>query len=423
MMRKAPLPGKGCFKVAYPNTTWKKITCTTAPDIPMTSFRHRHISMVQGRMEGPQTVGDNTDFEAEVTSGLISSATGAFYNASGITSESGYVGGVPPSEPDSLSLQLNSNFYNDPPVCSYAANPSICQGWVQFIVAEGNGNAGLFMQSWLLNFGTTCLSGWTSDGYGNCFQNSSQTSLPSIPASQIPNLGVDGESENNTDTALFTSINPNEIYAVTQNDSMMDLEQNWTSAEFNVFGDGGGGEANFNSDSALIPEIELDTTDDSLECVGPNLSYATAEASNLTLVPQSAPVCCPSGGMIQFGESNISGVGASCNSGQLEMSGNFTASPTSIDGSERVITHPIIEGEIRTQYSATLEDSTPGAIITYALYDSCGDELATAKGSSGILVYYLNIETVTNSCTARVHGVMTATTPGYLQSILSNIEF
>lgn len=422
-MKDSPLPSSGCFKVVYPNTTWQKIACTTAPAIPFASFRHS--SMGSELMNQPLTVGGGTDFEAAVTSGLISSASGYFANASGITSEMGYVSGSKDAYPNTLSLQLNSNFYNDPPACSGAANPSVCQGWVQFVVSEQNGsNAGLLMQSWLLNYDMTCPGAWISDGGGDCYENSSEVSLPSFSASQVPNITVTGQSENNTNTATFFSAMPDEIYEVTQGDSPMDLEQNWTSAEFNVFGYGGGNEAYFNNNSSLIVQTSVKNgTDNPPVCVGPNLSDATAETNNLTLTPPLAPSCCPLNGAIQFAESNASGVGASCQQGQVNVSGNFTATPTIINRSARVITHPITEGESRTLYTATLEDSTPGSTITYDLYNRCGELLSSGSVSAGTTINYLNTAIDGQSCTYGVSGTVQATAIGYLQSFAYPIEF
>ena len=413
-MKHTPLPKRGCFKVSYPSTTWREINCTVAPNLPV----------IPGHGPGTESVGDGNDFEAQVTSGLISTAEGGFNNASGITSESGYINNNPPAYPNSLSLQLNSNYFYDPPACSSAANPSICQGWEQFVVTEGNGgDASLFIQSWLVSYDTTCPGGWKSDGFGNCYHNSSSAGLPSFPASNVPELGVMGQAENGTDTAIFTSENPTEIYAVTQNDNLLDLEQYWTQAEFNVFGDAGGGEANFNNDSTLIVQTILNNgTQDSL-CIGPHLGLATAETNNLNLAPESAPVCCPSSGSIQFAESNASGVGAACGDAGVEVSGNFTATPTSIDGTETVITHPIIQGEVRTEYKATLDDSTSGATIKYQLFNSCGQLLTTANVSSGTTISYLNTAINGQSCTYGIHGTMNATTPGYLQSFSNLINF
>lgn len=280
------------------------------------------------------------------------------------------------------------------------------------------------MQSWLLNYDMTCPGAWISDGGGDCYENSSEVSLPSFSASQVPDITVTGQSENNTNTATFFSAMPDEIYEVTQGDSPMDLEQNWTSAEFNVFGYGGGNEAYFNNNSSLIVQTSVKNgTDNPPVCVGPNLSDATAETNNLTLTPPLAPSCCPLSGAIQFAESNASGVGASCQQGQVNVSGNFTATPTIINRSARVITHPITEGERRTLYTATLEDSTLGSTITYDLYNQCGELLSSGSVSAGTTINCLNTAIDGQSCTYGVSGTVQATAIGCLQSFAYPIEF
>lgn len=412
-MKQTPLPKQGCFKALYPNTSWQEIGCTTAPNIPL----------VPGNGPGTQSVGDTNDFVAQVTSGLVSTASGSL-GASGVTSESGYINNVPPAYANSFSLQLNSNFFTDPPACSSAANPSVCQGWQQFVVTEGDGgDATLFIQYWLVNYNIACPGGWNAYGSGDCYRNStSATGLPSFPASSIPIAEVTGEAANGTDTAMFLTSEPAEIYSLNQS-SVLDLEQYWTQAEFNVFGDAGGGEANFNADSTFIVQTTLNSGSGAPLCIGPQLGEATAETNNLTLAPQSAPVCCSYGGSIKFAESNASGVGAACGDTGLQVDGNFTATPTSIDGTETTITHPIIEGEIRIQYSAKLEDSTPGSTITYQLFNSCGQSLGTASVSPGTTISYLNTEIDGQTCTYGIHGTMSATAPGYLQSFTSSITF
>jgi hypothetical protein len=100
-MKKTPLPKHGCFTVKYPSTEWLEQSCTKAPNIPV----------IPKQGSAPQTVGNGNDFVAEVTSGFISSAEGSFPNSSGVTSESGYVGGVAPSYSNAFTLQLNSNYF------------------------------------------------------------------------------------------------------------------------------------------------------------------------------------------------------------------------------------------------------------------------------------------------------------------------
>src|ERR1700733_10235610 len=63
-MSQKKLPTKGCFKAAYPATTWSAVPCGAPSPHPNRPARGLH----------PDAVGDGTGYEGEV-SGLISSAT------------------------------------------------------------------------------------------------------------------------------------------------------------------------------------------------------------------------------------------------------------------------------------------------------------------------------------------------------------
>src|SRR5437763_9878728 len=70
---RVPLPKGGCFAAQYPNRTWQEVPCVTPPNQP-----YPHASGTAR----PRTVGAGTDYFAQVTSGLISSATGSFDSVS-----------------------------------------------------------------------------------------------------------------------------------------------------------------------------------------------------------------------------------------------------------------------------------------------------------------------------------------------------
>src|SRR6266480_2172230 len=95
-------PKKGCFKASYPSTEWGEVTCTAAP----------------ARSYPPRlyTVGSAVDFSA-VVAGHIASATGSFDSVNGVTSENNS------GNPDTYSLQLNSEYFTSP-ACAGAANTS-----------------------------------------------------------------------------------------------------------------------------------------------------------------------------------------------------------------------------------------------------------------------------------------------------------
>lgn len=424
-MKRTPLPQKGCFKASYPKTEWTASTCTVAPNFPLLPA---HLVPLH-RVGSPETVGNGYDFAAQATSGLLSSADGYFANASNVTSESGDINNVPPAYSNSFTLQLNSNVFNDPPACSGAAAPSDCYGWQQFVFIESNGgSASVFMQYWLLNYGNSCPGGW--NGYGSdCYKNSSATGTPAYSASSLPYLQLEGQASGGTDTSIFASSEPaDELYAV-GNDSVLDLESYWTTAEYNVFGDAGGGIADLNSNATLIVQTSVNNgTTNAPLCVGPQNGGTTGETNNLSLIPTSAPVCCPlSGGSIQFMESNASGVSATCGSSGLEVGGNYTATPYAINVSEKVGTPhevmvgKIIEIEIPITYTATLEDSTSGATIIYQMLNSCGEpQGGPVSVSSGTTITY-SIEEISGESCQALEEKMYATASGYLPSLSAGL--
>ena len=405
-MKKTPLPKHGCYTAAYPKNQWQEGACATAPKIPF----------VPKKGQSPQTVGNGNDYVAEVTSGLLSEADGAFPDSSGVTSESGYVNGTPPAYSNSFSLQLNSNYFGSAPACGGAYNPSLCAGWQQFIFAQGYGEQTMvYMQYWLLNYDTVCPSGWTYY-FGDCYQNSSAIVVPTQQITNISNLVLSGEAANGTDTVMFDA--SGDVLSAVGQDSVLDLEQHWTEAEFNVFGNGDGGEANFNNGSSLV--VLTDVTNGTTyapQCIGPQGAGTTGETNNLNIVPVSGALCCPYGGStpaILFMESNSQSAPASA---------ACEAIPSTINGSRTLITYPIIQGETRVLYSAKLEDSTPGASITYTLFDACGNSVESATVSSGTTISYLDTEIDGESCTYGIRGTIYASQPEYFQSPPTEIIF
>jgi len=249
-------------------------------------------------------VGNGTDFTAQVSSGLIDNAWGDLEDVTGVTSISG--GSV-------FSLQLNSNFFTSP-TCNGAANPAACQGWQQFILANNSqtGTAMVFMQYWLLNYATTCPGGWNPFG-SDCFVNSGAVSLPGpIQANSAALLGLRLSGTTIPGGMDMVSLASNrQAYSVQNADSVLSLSQGWTTAEFNVFGDGGASQAVFNPGSTLL--VSTAVRNGNIRAAAPTciVTGTTGETNNLTLVSP----CCSIGGRVQsikFTESNTSAAPAPC---------------------------------------------------------------------------------------------------------------
>ena len=298
-MTRVPLPKKGCFTSSYPSMEWQEVPCTTAPNRPYPPTRGRR----------PQTVGNGTDFAAEVTN-LISSVTGSFDSVTGVTSESGNAGGLPPAVANTFSLQLNTKPFTTS-VCSSAANPAACQGWQQFIYSN-SGSA--FIQYWLLRYNTTCPSGWNTFSFSGstdiyCWRNG--TNAASVPVQAIANLvdlSVTGTTNSGgTDTVIMTTAAGN-LSAANQ-DSMLSLASGWQGAEFIIVGDCCGSEATFNAGSTIVVRTTVHHgTTNAPSCV---LEGFTGETNNLILVGTPAVTTGPSPAIVST-QSNIAGTTASC---------------------------------------------------------------------------------------------------------------
>jgi hypothetical protein len=274
------IPHKGCFHASYPDFVWTDAPCEDSPAsaIPMHVRPKTHSLDADGtKADTTESVGNGTDYVA-ATNGLISFADGSFPQASFISSEKGVGGIVGPNE---YALQLNSN---DNATTSACAGHSSCKVWQQFVYATdyaAKGKASVFIQYWLLEWKSTCPSGWNSYGE-DCWKNGKLASAPNIPATELG------------DETLFAGATPggddwvqfffgSEGFLASGADSVLDIATVWNQAEFNVFGDGAGSQASFNPGSRLEVNLLLDTSGAPLTCLGPLSPGTTAETNNYLL--------------------------------------------------------------------------------------------------------------------------------------------
>ena len=269
-MAQVPMPLKGCFTATYPDTTWHEVPCGTAPKLPYPPARGPRRSNI---------VGNELDFSAQVT-GHISMATGSFASVD-VTSESGYVNGVPPAESNAYTLQLNSNFFSSA-ACSGATQPSNCRGWQQFVYSQtGCFGPCAFMQYWLINYGpASCPAGWfTFDE--DCYENSSSVFPPRQPIKNLRQLSMTGKAVSGGNDTLIFSVGK-QLYTVQNNDDIVFLALGWQQAEFNIFGDCCGVEAHFSPGSTIVVRTRVDQgSAQSLSCAQDGF---TGETNNLRLV-------------------------------------------------------------------------------------------------------------------------------------------
>jgi len=326
-------PKRGCFVATYPETEWREVACKTPP----------HKLYPPKRRGGVRTEivgGAGPDFSAVVT-GHITEAEGSFDSVS-VTSEFTVPcpGQVCPANPafnsstaNEYSLQLNSKPFTTQ-TCSGSkpVTGETCQGWEQFVY-EGSG--GGFIQYWLENYGpagtacpapkgSDCALGVDSDGWcpfqfatGDpvyCVVNAAN--MVAASSELITNLqeiklegsaaGVNGADDGVIVSEANSSSSP---FTTNGNNYFPDLGSTWQEVEFNVFGDGGGDQAVFNSGAT----VHVRTGVVSGTGLGPScdLQSFTGESNNLTLgnTPPAAVIGTPPMPALLFWESDPAATG------------------------------------------------------------------------------------------------------------------
>ncbi|MBV8157803.1 MAG: hypothetical protein JO278_09105 [Dyella sp.] len=290
-------PSEGCFEATYPSIIWKQVACRDATPrvapVPRWS-----------KFGASETAGNGNDYTLQSAT-LITEAIGTFPVVTGVTSETGV--GVPAYGnggilgPNEYSLQINSSFNSTTSACNGHAG---CTVWQQFVYAPDysvQGQAAVFMQYWLIGYGgRRCPSGFGSDGAGDCYKNSAAAAAPDVPATQLGNVKLTGTvAANGNDTVVFT--NGTQAYSSSGKDSVLYLAQVWNVSEFNVVGNAGGSEAEFNSGSSITVNVAVSNGSTSAPSCVAN-SGSTGESNNLNLGS-----CTASGGTmpsIKFTESN-----------------------------------------------------------------------------------------------------------------------
>jgi hypothetical protein len=290
-------PGEGCFHAAYPSTVWEQVACKEAhPNL------HPHPSFKDAA--GGEVTGNGHDYVAQAA-GLISGTLGTFPKVTGVTSEKSVgvasFGGGGILGPNEYTLQINSNFTGTTSVC---AGHTGCTVWQQFIYSpdyETKGEAAVFMQYWLIGWGSSaCPHTFNSAGGGDCYKNSAFVAAPDMKITSLASLSISGAAAaGSNDTVVFN--NGTQAYSVNASDSVLDISTVWKQSEFNIVGNAGGSRADFNKGSSITVKVAL--TDGSTlapACVAN--AGSTGETNNLNL-----GTCAGTAGAtpyIQFIESN-----------------------------------------------------------------------------------------------------------------------
>jgi hypothetical protein len=287
--------GEGCYQVSYPDIVWLQVDCKEL---------HPRVRTVARKPGVGQVAGNGDDYVAQ-SGGLTSGALGSFPTVTGVKSEKSV--GVPEYGDGGIlgsneySLQLNTNFTGTTAAC---AGHDGCVVWQQFIYATDyavEGEAAVFMQYWLINWGdAACPGGFGSDGEGDCYGNSNYVSAPDVKPTSLGNLSLSGAAKaGGNDTVVFTD--GSTAYRVSGSDTVLDISQVWHQSEFNVVGDAGGSRADFNKPVSIAVKVALtDGTTSAPTCVAN--AGTTGESNNLNLgTCSTASGSSPS---IRFTESN-----------------------------------------------------------------------------------------------------------------------
>jgi hypothetical protein len=286
-MTNNPAETEGCFHASYPGTTWEEVACEDVDpsDLP------GHINQ-----NGAPEVGGSGDYVAQTTQPMTLASGGfAVSSISGLISEVGVSEfhnkkGVPLGivGPDQYAVQLNTNRHSTTAAC---AGHTGCQVWQQFIYASNYPTATsggkVFMQYWLFNWGSSkCPStSWTKSGT-NCYKNSKLLSVPSLPITSLGQEGLSGTAKPGGLDAV-TFVNGSDAYILTGRDSVLDISSVWKRAEFNVVGNTGGAQAQFNPGITItVTLIVADGTGTAPTCVPDD--GTTGESNNLSVGPCTA---------------------------------------------------------------------------------------------------------------------------------------
>ena len=287
---------EGCAQASYPSIVWEKVECKIAHP----RFHPVHMSTT----DREDVTGNGHDYVAQAA-GLISEGLGTFPKVTGVTAERSVgvaaFGGGGILGPNEYTLQLNTDFAGTTSTC---AGHTGCTVWQQFIYSPDynvKGEAAVFMQYWLIGWGSTrCPSTWTSDGGGDCYKNSAYVAAPDMPITALSSLTLSGAAvAGGNDTVVFN--NGTTAYSITGPDSVVNISAVWKQAEFNIVGNAGGSRADFNKGSSVTVRLALqDGSTSAPTCVAN--AGSTGESNNLNLGP--CHTASGSSPQIQFTEAN-----------------------------------------------------------------------------------------------------------------------
>lgn len=247
-------------------------------------------------------IGNTFDWVANLSSPIISNATGTFPDITGLTSETcgawaAYpintcVGG---NGTDGFTLQINSqNFWTT----SVYTGSTSTKAWEQFVFLNPTfGGAGTVeIEYWLFGWYTahgscpssvtTNLGNWERAGKGSpdCTAFSGGKTTPNFPITDLSSMTFSALADykgSGFDVAKLCVSGTCYMDSVASN--VLNLYEHWYEAEFNVFGAANGTRANFNTGTAI--EVLEELRDGSGDPITPSCvnNGTTGEGNNLYL--------------------------------------------------------------------------------------------------------------------------------------------
>jgi hypothetical protein len=252
VMSRKPPPHKGCFTAAYPKLEWAEVQCGgTSGGLHLPAL---------GNAPG------NNNTEIAIGTGSLSEAIGSFDIVSGAAS----VTDSNSLKADAFSLQLNTNFFQ----VTLCTNSSNC-GWQQFVFEsygcpDQNGQPTDCVQIiyWLRDW-TNCPMGWgtfVDAARTHCAVQTQGTLTPHEPITSLKKLRLTGRFYVTDDTdptknmvgAIFDDGQMLYMNAGPDLLAMTGLNHVWQEAEFNVFGQENGSQAQFSSPTTLLVRTQID---------------------------------------------------------------------------------------------------------------------------------------------------------------------
>jgi hypothetical protein len=303
-----PRPTAGCFTVKYPSEKWEVTPCGTPRDL----FHQWLPNLPKAPSQtsagfDPAVAGIGHEFVATAVGGPITSAEGFFPQAADVQTVTSVqiTNGKTSDAAGAYSLQLNANAsaFSTPAACANAQDPSVCQGWVQFLFMNDPKGSFAGMELWLFNFGPTCpgqgsipqLPGmptglsWTATS-GNCTFYDETPSLPSQPITQLGQLRLRAEALAGGQDSVTITLPDGSISGVAISDELLKLASVWTQAQFNALGYVNGQRAWFNDGAALVVQVNVENGTANPPTI--SMGGISIESNNLHLVSPG----CPNGG-------------------------------------------------------------------------------------------------------------------------------